>query len=168
MDDLISKTELIDLIHAERDRLEGALARLTEAQMTEPGIVGRWSTKDILSHLTFWEQKMLHRLRTGIVPQPAPGQTWDQMTDEMNEQNWTTTRSKALNTVLDEFHASHEEVLKYLETIGEEEMNDPNRYEWYPGEPIWRYIAADTYEHYREHAEPILAIQSEFKSGQLK
>ncbi len=165
MDEFLSKTELFDLIHAERERLEGALEQLSEPQMTEPGIVGQWAVKDILSHVTFWEQKMLHRLRTGIVPQPAPGQTWDQMIDEMNEQNFTTNRFKALNAALDEFHASHEEVLKYLETIGEEELNDPNRYDWHRGEPIWHYIAGNTYEHYREHVEPILARYKSTRAG---
>jgi hypothetical protein len=164
MEGSITQARLFELIHAERNRFEGALARLTEAQMTEPGVLGQWAVKDILTHVTFWEQKMLHRLMTGIVPQPAPGQTWDQMIDEMNEQNFLANRFKGLSIVLEEFHSSHEEVLKYLQTIGDEELNDPYRYEWHRGDPIWHYIASDTYEHYREHAEPILDRLAEIES----
>jgi hypothetical protein len=48
------------------DRLEAAWAALTDAYagvpestLTEPGVVDDWSVKDVLAHVTTWEQEAL-------------------------------------------------------------------------------------------------------------
>ena len=51
--------------------------------MLEPGIEGNRSVKDIVAHMTAWEQRMIQWLdesAAGLAPQrPAPGMTWDDL-----------------------------------------------------------------------------------------
>ncbi len=157
MDEYLDKRTLLVLIHTERVELERAVNALSEAQLTQPGILGEWSVKDILSHIIFWEQRMLNRFRTGQGLPVPEGMTVPQFIDYLNEQNYRATRDKPLAQVLDEFRDSHRQVLEFLATLTDDDLNDPERYEWWRGEPVWHYIRGDTYEHYREHSEPIRA-----------
>ncbi len=168
MDEFLSKRELLDKIHTARADLENALASFTDAQMTQPGILGEWAVKDILSHLIFWEQKMLHRLQTSIVPQPAPGETWDAMIDRMNDENFRATRNRALDEIRNKIRESHAQVLAFIEALNEEDLNNPEKYAWHRGEPIWEYIRGDTYAHYEEHTAPIRAWQSAITNQKSK
>ena len=51
-----SKAEFLNDIQVERKRLERNLNNLTAIDMTQQGVVGEWSVKDVLAHLVAWEQ----------------------------------------------------------------------------------------------------------------
>jgi hypothetical protein len=53
---LATKTDLLTEIRTQRRHLENNLAGLTPAEMCQPGVCGDWSVKDVLAHLTAWEQ----------------------------------------------------------------------------------------------------------------
>jgi hypothetical protein len=46
-----TKAIMIEKLQTERKRLEQNLAHLSREQMHLPGVVGEWSTKDVLAHL---------------------------------------------------------------------------------------------------------------------
>ena len=52
---IMTRHDLLDQITSERGFLEETLARLTHAQMLLPGVVGEWSVKDALAHISTWE-----------------------------------------------------------------------------------------------------------------
>src|SRR5215470_3009947 len=86
-----SKTELLGKIQTEHAPLELLVALLTEEQMIKPETVGAWSFKDLLAHLIFYEQHMLHELdlaRRGELPPKAPpsvGETTDKSNTETED-----------------------------------------------------------------------------------
>ncbi|HEV7126446.1 MAG TPA: maleylpyruvate isomerase N-terminal domain-containing protein, partial [Ktedonobacterales bacterium] len=41
---------------------QASYAGLPDAQLLEPGVMGDWSVKDILAHVTTWEQEALKHL----------------------------------------------------------------------------------------------------------
>jgi len=154
----ISKAELLERIHSHRKDLEDSLARLSDEQLVQPGVQGEWSVKDILAHITIWEQRMIRwvgeTLRGQIPEMPAPGMTWDDL-DQLNERTYLENRDRDLSEVLDDFHQSYPKVLEVIESIPEEDMIDPNRFEWRGGAPLWKMLAANTWWHYRMHDESI-------------
>ena len=83
-----SKAELVEAIDREFTQLLSLIAGLSASQMSEEDLVGKWSPKDVLAHLTEWQQMALGWYRAGLkdqVPQlPAPGYKWSQ-TPELNE-----------------------------------------------------------------------------------
>ena len=54
-----TKALLLSESQKERAALDELLEPLTPVQMTEPGILGEWSVKDVLAHLYEWEQMVL-------------------------------------------------------------------------------------------------------------
>ena len=84
-----TKNQLLQAIEIERKALEELLSELSPAQMTQPGLVGEWSAKDVLAHLIEWEHMVLSWHSAGLkgkVPvTPAEGFNWAQL-PQLNQQ----------------------------------------------------------------------------------
>ena len=52
----MTKTRLLDRLRTERAQWEALLTDIDEARMTQPGVEGEWSVKDIVAHVTFYER----------------------------------------------------------------------------------------------------------------
>jgi hypothetical protein len=126
--------------------------------MTEPGVTGTWSVKDLLAHITVWEQRMVGWVAESLrdrVPQQLPsGMTWDDL-DQWNEQTYRESRDKPLDQVLTEFDRSYSQALEAVKAAPETELIDPDRFPWREGKPLWHMVAANTCWHYKEHREEI-------------
>ena len=48
----MNRAELLDTIRAERGHWDAILTEIDEKRMSEPGIAGAWSVKDIVAHVT--------------------------------------------------------------------------------------------------------------------
>ena len=59
----MDKATLLDNISAGHEMLAKTLSPLHEAQMTATGVNGDWSIKDVLVHLTAWQQRLLAELQ---------------------------------------------------------------------------------------------------------
>jgi hypothetical protein len=150
--------ELMELIHRERAALEETLSRLDEQQLLLPLGTDGWTVKDLLAHITIWEQRMVQWMQEslqGITPErPAPGMTWDDL-DRLNLINFQESKDLPLETVLGDFNRSHDQVLKLVGELTQEELFDPQHFAWRNGDPMWHMVAANTWWHYREHNETI-------------
>ncbi len=158
MDEQITKREILASIRNERESLEATLGRLSEAQMTQPGVESDWTVKDILAHIVDWERRMVQwveeSLRGEVPERPAPGMTWDDL-DRLNEQTYLANKDRALDDVLAEFHASYQSALGTVEAATEADLIEPERFAWRQGDPMWHMVAANTWWHYKEHRETI-------------
>src|SRR5215471_18728738 len=67
-----TKTNLFETMNQERAMLVDAIVTLPEALLDEKGVVGEWSIKNVLAHLTGWERIVTDflpdRLATGKRP----------------------------------------------------------------------------------------------------
>jgi hypothetical protein len=153
-----SKAELVADIELERQRLEATLATLSEDQMLIPGVIEDWTVKDILAHITVWEQRMISwvaQATRGEEPEMLPaGMTWDDL-DEWNEQTYQKHRLRPLDDVKDDFHLSYTQAMQAVHGVNERDLTDPERFAWREGRPLWVMVAANTSWHYKEHEESI-------------
>src|SRR5437763_13638609 len=91
-----NKTELLHKIREARAPLDTLLPQLSEEQMLQPGVEGKGSVKDLLAHITAWEQRLGRRLEadrhTGEAETylVAPGEPGD--IDAVNELLFTRNR----------------------------------------------------------------------------
>lgn len=53
-------------IEQERQALEELLTTLSPEQMNQPAVVGEWSVKDVLAHLSEWETMWLRWFADGL------------------------------------------------------------------------------------------------------
>jgi hypothetical protein len=153
----MNKAELIDTLKTERNNWDAVLAQVGEERMTEPGVVGDWSVKDVLSHLTAWESRPLEWLeaaRRGDTPRPAD---WPQGLSEDEENAWIYQRSasRPLQDVLQESRAVSNRIMELLNELPEEDLSDPQHYAWTQGTSLIDRMPGNTFDHYREHAQQI-------------
>ncbi|HEY46888.1 MAG: hypothetical protein AMJ88_07030 [Anaerolineae bacterium SM23_ 63] len=158
MNDEMKKPQLIESITNGRRKFEETLSQLDEDQMTTPGLESGWSVKDVLAHIRVWETRMvrwLEDIQRGSIPQMLPpGMTWDDL-DQMNEETYLENQDKPLMEVLDEFHQSFPKAFDMVKSVSEEDLIDPDRFEWREGKPLWFIVAANTFWHYDEHDKAI-------------
>jgi hypothetical protein len=147
-----TKKKLLEDISKERDALEDYLRSLSPEHMLQPGIVGRWSVKDVLAHLVAWEQMFLGWYQTGqqgkIPLLPAQGFTWGQL-PALNQQIYQRHRDQPLAKVRQQFKASYQKLFRLLQGLSEEELFSPGHYAWAGTHPLATYILPNTSSHYR-------------------
>jgi hypothetical protein len=149
----LTKPELLDQIRAERGRLEETLARLTHAQMLQPGVDGEWSVKDALAHISTWERWMI-RWTSSLLrgKKPDTPDPWD--IERLNAETYAQVKEIPLADVLEEFRQSYWDSLALAESLSEEQLQTSYTDSW-PMGPLWTGVAANTSWHYKEHRTDI-------------
>ena len=148
------KPTTIERVSASHAELVVALDQLTPEEMTAPGVNGEWTVKDMLAHITWWEQHLLRRLRSGrdeVYDGVTEREEGRRRTDAANARTYAENRDRPLEDVLADFRASYAETLAYLEAMPEEELARPD-----VAEPV----GFDTYDHYAEHIQMLQAWRS--------
>jgi hypothetical protein len=146
-----TKKQLLDAMEAEGKALEQLLANLSPAQMTQPGIVGEWSIKDILAHLLEWQHMVLtwHAagLKGKIPATPAEGFNWSQL-PELNRQIYEKHCDRPLAEIRKEFKASCKKVLNTIQALSEKELFQRGYYAWTKNNTLGTYFVSCTSSHY--------------------
>lgn len=128
--------------------LKESYAALPDAQLVEPLVIGTWSVKDILAHVTTWEQETLKALpliiHGGTLPRYS---TQYGGIDAFNALMTEQKRDLSLSDVLTQLDETHNLLLDYIQTVPEEHFKTETRFR--------RRLRLDTYSHYREHAAMI-------------
>jgi hypothetical protein len=135
-------------------RLEKAWATITEsyaglsnAQLMEPGVMGEWSVKDILAHVTTWEEEALKYLPLILSGGRPPRYIQFGGIDAFNAQMVEQKRDTALSDVLRQLDETHRQLLDYLQSVPEEHFTRETRFR--------HRLRLDTYSHYPLHARAI-------------
>jgi len=146
-----TKKKLLEAIEIERKALEEFLAQLSPAQLTEPGLIGEWSAKDVLAHLIEWEQMVLNWCSAGVkgkVPiTPAEGFNWAQL-PQLNQQIYEKHRDKPLAEIQKEFRSSFKEMLNTIQGLSDEDLFTRGRYAWTKNNSLGAYFISSTSSHY--------------------
>lgn len=145
-----TKAQLLSEAEQERERLLALIRPLTAEQKTRP-ILGEWSVKDILAHLTAWNQMMLGWIETsqrGETPAvPAPGFNWGQM-DALNQQIYERHRDRPLEEVEAEFLRVDEQARAKIDSFEETDLFRPGLYPWMNKNALVTYFHANMGGHY--------------------
>jgi hypothetical protein len=157
------RAALMDMIRAERARLEETIGAMTERQLTSPQLDGGWSPKDALAHLAYWETSMLDRVRRAAAGERIERST---MSDEervheidtSNAQAYQEWRDRPLDDVRAVFAASYRDVIATLEGLSDQQIFGADGISKQLGYNVVELIAGDTYEHYQEHGDAIRAM----------
>lgn len=153
----MDKTELLDALEDGRQELVEMLEDLPDEVMLKPGVCGEWSIKDILAHLTQWEGQTVTLLfQAGQSDRkPTTAHFGKETVDEVNQRWYETGKDRPLERVWDDWVGVRKQMIRRVTAFSERDLNDPQRYPWLKGEPLWQLIANNTFEHDDEHADGI-------------
>ncbi|MGO8950425.1 MAG: DinB family protein [Ktedonobacterales bacterium] len=147
---------LAGILRAERTEWNVLLAQVGTERMEISGAVGDWSVKQLVAHLTWYEQGVLEGAQ-----QVLGGRTFTRRRpagvslDEQNGQIAETSRNRSANEVLAEADEVFGRLLVLIEACPQEILNDP-RVLGLPDDMVpWMGVANNSYAHYRQH-EPEL------------
>ena len=147
-----TKSLILSESKKEREALDDFLATLTPEQMTEPGMLGEWSVKDVLAHLYEWEQMMLGWLATGQrgeTPRvPAKGYKWSQL-PALNAEIREKHSGRSLDEILKLYYDSYKQVMDTIESLSEETLFTPGLHPWMNKNTLGAYFVSCTSSHYR-------------------
>ncbi len=151
-----SKAQLLDDLRNEQAQWEALLSEIGEEHMTQPGVAGEWSVKDIIAHLTGWRRRSVARFQAALRHEPAPPPPWPprlRTDDEINAWIYDVSRDLSLADVLRESREVFEQLVETLTAFPEADLRDPTRFPWIDAEEF-PLTAADFFAHFHEEHEP--------------
>lgn len=144
----MNKEQLLGKIDAAWSSFQETHAGLNDAQMTQPGVTGDWSVKDILGHVTVWEEEALKHL-PHILEGKRPPKYSDLYggIDAFNAQKTAENHKRSLSEVLARMDEVHARLVAYIEAAPDEQITSETRFR--------RRIRLDSYSHYPVHTRAI-------------
>jgi len=151
-----TREDVLRELREARAALLSAIDGLSPDQMRRPEVVGVWSVKDVLAHITAWESELIAALND-LKTQRAPRIVEIEDIDEWNEEQYHATARRPLEDVLADFEAVHRALLAVVEGLDNRQLGDNRVYPWMEGEPLAYLIAENATLHEQEHADDIRA-----------
>jgi hypothetical protein len=126
----------------------GSYAGLPDADLLEPGVIKAWSVRDIIAHVTTWEEETLTCLSAILEGRRPPRySTMYGGIDAFNALMTARKKDLSLEEVLRQQDAVHRRVIGLIEGAPEGQLAGESRFR--------RRLRLDTYGHYAKHAEAI-------------
>ena len=127
---------------------EASYAGLSESELVIPGVSKQWSVRDVIAHVTWWDEEALKHLphiREGLRP-PRYSVTYGGI-DGFNALMTEKWRKLAVADVLREHADVHRRLREYVQGIPDAMFARETRFR--------RRLRLDTYGHYPKHATAI-------------
>jgi hypothetical protein len=153
----MDKSELLETLEDSHQELIEMLQDLPDATFFEPGVMDDWNIKDILAHLTQWEGQsvtLLFQAKQGM-PQPTTAHFSEETVDQLNARWRQNSLDRGLEMVWADFVGVRKQLIRRVSAFSEKDLQDPQRYPWLNGKPLWMWIVSDSIEHEEEHGDAI-------------
>ena len=150
----MNKQTLLGNMQAGRETQEQLLTTLPEPYMKQPNVVGGWSIKDVIAHITVWEAWASNLVNaaiqgrqttsSGVFATPIPPEVDALDIDGFNEWMVEQSRSKSLAELLAASRTAFENLVQTVEALSEDDLTNPERQfvglEWRENRPLWDII----------------------------
>ncbi len=159
MNNHLTTAQLLETMRTARSNWEALLAQIGEARFTEPGVVGDWSLKDIIAHITYfetWATNCLMAIRRG---EPLPQPEYKGLSvDEENALIYERQRSLPLADVLRDSQISFQRSIASVQGLRDEDLYDLEFTRASgAGWTLFDLVEGDTFGHYNEHMVSVRA-----------
>jgi hypothetical protein len=129
--------------------LSRSYAGLTDSQLTEPGVVEDWSVKDIIAHITTWEEEALKHLPVIMAGGRQPRYVTLGGLDAFNARMTEQKRQLSFAEVLRQRDETHRRLVDFVSSVPDRCLQGETR--------TRRRLRLDTYSHYPIHTKAIRA-----------
>jgi exoribonuclease II len=112
----MNNAKLIQWLTEEQQKWELIIVAIGEKRMTQTGIHGDWTMRDVVTHLTVWQRNHIVKLEAIIAGQPDPASPWPSTLtteDEINAWMYQAHRERTTSQVLDDAIAVHAQTMAF-------------------------------------------------------
>jgi hypothetical protein len=159
-------TEILPRIERSIQRVVQAVTALPPAARLEPLLPGDRSVKDVLGHITWWDQWLLLTLPPAA-GEPAPDITLpladqipptDHWADEMNAKVLLYNKQREFAPIWEEFTATRAALVHRVSQLSAADLYDPAGMSATIGQPVAPLVCG-IFEHYEEHAHEFESLK---------
>jgi len=144
----VNGTRLLRRLDHAWKALQESYAGLSEGELVEPGVTGTWSVKDIIAHVTWWEEEALAHLPVILAGGRPPRYSVAYGgIDAFNAKMTKQRRDLSLAEVLRHRDDVHRRLIVLVRSAPETQVTGETRFR--------RRLRLDTYGHYPKHAHAI-------------
>jgi hypothetical protein len=144
----MNREQLFARIHKHFKAFKDSLNDMPDKRWQSRGVMGDWTLKDVVCHVTTWEEealKALPLLMQGKRP-PRYADAYGGL-DDFNELRRREKADTGMAAAQLEMDSTHRELLAFLEGVDDS---------WLVSEtPFRRRLRLDTYSHYQEHTKAV-------------
>jgi hypothetical protein len=144
----MSRAQLLQRLERAWAEFRESYAGLSDAELMEPGVTGAWSVRDIIAHVTWWEEEALTHLPLVLAGGRPPRYSVthggiDAFNAKLTEQrrDWSLAQVRARQDDV------HRRLVAFVERAPDDQTGSETRFR--------RRLRLDTYGHYPKHARAI-------------
>src|SRR5260370_41336099 len=101
-----------------RAQWEVLLGQMDEQRMLRPGIVGTWSVKDLIAHVSWYEREMVPVIRLRVF---TGSPWWALPADERNAMIYQQNSHRPLREIVHEGQRSYTDLLEAVQSLSDED-----------------------------------------------
>ena len=149
----LTVSELLDLVAETFESWMQLLESAPSDRLEEPNVSSNWSLKDIIARITWHEGQMVEAMEARAL---IGSEWWELPTHERNPRTYDEYKSAPLQDVLDDATATHQQLIHWIGTLEDADLNEPGRFEAMPEDWLFGDILAqNTFLHYSDHAATV-------------
>ncbi len=144
----MDRSQLLKRLDKAWEAFTESYAGLSDTELLEPGVTGAWSVRDIIAHVTWWEEEALKHLPlilSGGKP-PRYSVTYGGI-DAFNAQMTEQKGKLSLSEVLQQQDDAHRRLIDFIQQAPEDQFIRETRFR--------HRLRLDTYSHYPKHTQAI-------------
>lgn len=149
----MNKTKLLERIQKGQTFVEGAFAKLSDAERNQVGTLEQWLAKDTLAHITAWQTRWVDWLlplgegKPLDVEGPAPVED----DDRANAKIFAANQRRSWTQIHADYQNASRQILKLAALLSEEDLNAPPRFAWLEQQTLARRLSGTFYWHVQAH-----------------
>jgi hypothetical protein len=140
----------------------GSRGEISAEDMTEPVLHDRWSVKDTIGHVAYYEKWLQRWIEAAVHGKVTVASHRDILdVDQRNALIWDENKNRPLSEISAESKYVYERLYELVRFLPERDLLDQYTYErfivpfWNRSQPLWQCIVGDSSEHYAEHTANI-------------
>jgi hypothetical protein len=144
----VNRQQLLNRLDTAWVAFQASYAGLSNLLLTEPGVTGDWSVKDLIAHVTWWEEEALRHLPLIIAGDRPPRYSVAYGgIDAFNAMMAERKRDMSLSDVLTQQDDTHRLLIDFVQSVPEDQFTRETRFR--------HRLRLDTYSHYPIHTRAI-------------
>jgi hypothetical protein len=158
-----TKAQLLTTVTADHATLAELLAEAGPERLEEPGVMGDWTLKDVVAHLTGWRLRTIERLEAAarnaepVAPWPveldaAEADGDPHAYEPINQWIYQQHRDRPASDIVRESDESFRKLAAAVEALSEAALLTPGHfdYDWLEGDAIGPALVGGSSEHLHE------------------